>query len=454
VTVPGVGLLRERRRLAQRARGLRKGDAALVARALAAAVTPLDIPGLTPGPDARRILVLPKVSGTEDLVATLRDRGDVGLAAARLDRAEIKAVFRAMIGDGHELLTDLDYRPQDAAFDAVKARYRALLVPVMRSLRDELRLAAVVSANVTYYAERELAAACEEVGLPFLVLHKESIRSPAQREAFTRAYRERTGAFLGRSVAVYNEDERRSQIDGGVVTDAAVVGCPRIDELHAWRQDTASNAERSDGPIVLFAIDPRAGTWTPFDRDVDGSGRVAPAAPRWDELALQTEAAFVALAGRFPDHPFIIKAKVGHAERLEARLAAQLPDGLPANVRVVTTGTATDLVRAAGTIIAFNSTVVAEGLAAGVPVVVPAFAEAADPDATRWCYATGDAVTRVSAPEDLADAVIAAQRRPRTAALDADTVATLEQLVGNADGLAGERAWEWLQAAMDTPGRS
>ncbi len=437
--LPGVGRAREAIRVRRRDRGLRTSRPADVARAWIEAVRDVPVDGLDVGPDARRLLVLPKTGGTEDAVATLTGRGDVGLGLAALERSELKQAFRALIGPGHERLRDVDYRPGDPAFDDAKARYRDFLAPVMGQLRDELGLAGVLGANVTYYAERELAGACEDVGLPFLVLHKESIRSPRQREAFTRAYRERTGAFTGRAIATYNVAERDSQVVGGVVTEAAVVGCPRIDALHAWRtahhDDTAAA-----GPIVLFAIDPGAGTWTPYDGE---TGQDA-GAPRWERLARDTEAAFVDLARQHPAHPFVIKAKVGHGERLLGRL----PGGLPDNVRVLTSGTATDLVRRAAVIVAFNTTVVAEGIAAGVPVVVPVFAEAAAPGAEDWIYPLGDAVNRITRPEDLATVVLAAQaaragRRGRTD-LSLPAVETLDVLVGNSDGRAGERAWGWL----------
>jgi len=465
--IPGAGRLAEAARVRRRDRGLRTGRPDDVARAWLRVVRDLPVEGLHVTSGARRLLVLPKTGGTEDAVATLSGRGDVGLGLATLPRAELKEAFRSLIGPGHELLRDVDHRPGDAAFDDAKARYRDFLAPVMARLRDECGLAGVLGANVTYYAERELAGACEDIGLPFLVLHKESIRSPRQREAFTRAYRERTGPFTGRAVATYNTAERDSQVTGGVVADATVVGCPRIDELHAWRlghQDPAA----ATGPVVLFAIDPRAGTWTPYDGEEDLG------APRWERLARDTEAAFVDLARRHPAHPFVIKAKVGHGERLQARLDTDLPGGLPGNVRVLTSGTATDLIVRAAVIVAFNSTVVAEGLAAGVPVVVPAYGEAAEPDAQPWIHPLGDAVNRVTSPDDLATVVLAAQgaragRAGRAAraggsgpdsgpdsgpgsgpgapggSLTRSARDTLDALVGNSDGRAADRAWAWLQ---------
>jgi len=424
----------ESMRLRLRDRGLEAGRPAVVADALLRSIRRIDVPGIPGGRDHwARLLVLPKVAGTEDVVAAVAARPEAPLALLGLPRREAKAAFRVLVGPGHESITDLDHRLDDDATLVGRERYRRFLQSVMHHLREELDIAGVVSANVTYHAERDLGGACEDIDLPFLVLHKESIRSPRQREWFTRAYRERTGPFLGRAVAVYNRDERDSQVAGGTVRDATVVGAPRVDGSHAVRR--ARPRPPSDGPTVLFSIDPRAGTWTPFD------GLVETGAPRWEGLARRTEDAFLSTARERPRERFVIKAKVGHGEQLIERL----PAGLPDNVEVLTDGTADALLREASAIVGFNTTVLAEGLAAAIPVLVPTFAEAAEAGAEAWCYPLGDAVVRVSEPAHLSGALEEARRGGGTSGeLDPSISSTLDTLVGNSDGLAAVRTSEWM----------
>lgn len=431
-----VGRAREAERRRRMVRGLRDGRPDDVARALLRSTRDIPVPGVETKADAPGLLVLPKVGGTEDVVAALAGRGDTALRLTGLPRRETKAIYEALLGSEHAKLTKLDYRPHDEDLERAKDRYRTFLRPVMVRLRDELGLVGVISANVGYRAERELAGACEDIGLPFLVLHKESIRSPRQREWFTRAYRELTGAFTGRAVAVYNRDECDSQVTGGVVSEATVVGAPRVDELHAAR--LSRSGPTPDAPLVLFAIDPGAGTWTPFDGELDTG------APRWEGLARATEDAFLSAARANPGRRFVIKAKVGHGERLLARL----PAGLPGNVDIVTDGTATALVRAAAAIVAFNTTVVAEGLAAGVPVISPRFAEAAEADAEQWCYPVADAVNEVRDADALPDALLDAAAQGGGEELSSGTVDVLDRLVGNSDGAAAQRTWAWLQREL------
>ena len=434
--VPGIGRVREAARVRSRDRGIRLLRPEEVASAWMGAVRDLPITGSTSSRRAERLLILGKVGGTEDVLTTLSGRGLLPIRAAELPRREVKVVYRALVGPLNARLTDTDYRIDDPELVEPKARYRAFLRPVMNLLRDELGLAGVVGANFSYRSERELAAACEDIDLPFLVLHKESIRSPRQRSAFTRAYRDLTGPFGGRSMAVYNKDEAESQTEAGVVRGATVVGCPRIDALHAWRREGRGRTEASEGPAVLLAVDPAAGTWTPYDGSIDLG------APRWEALARETEEAFLAAARRMPGRRFVIKAKVGHGEQL----ALRLPAGLPPNVSVVTDGTATELLLHATVIVGFNTTVLAEGLAVGCPVVVPAFAEAAEPGAEEWAYPLGDAVIRARRPEELTDAVLAAMEDPAPERVEPSEAVrvVLDRLVGNDDGAAGQRTWDWF----------
>ena len=405
-------------------------------------MSPIDVPGLAQGGVHRRLVVLPKVGGTEDVVATMASRGDTGLELVGLPRSAVKAVFRSVLGGSEMGLGDVDYRSTDRAVDEAKVRYRSLLVEVLGRLDGEVRIGGFISANVTYWAEQELAAACEEVGIPFIVLHKEAIRTEEQRLAFTRAYRERNGVFRGRLVATYNEDEARSQSHSGMVAAdrIRVVGCPRVDVLHRRRE---RGDHPGDGPTVLFAVDPDAGTWTPFDTD-GPSG-----APRWLELADATERAFVRAAAANPSRDFVLKVKVGREQQVAERLGRDLAGRLPENLEVVTGGTATELLGRASAVIGFNSTVLLEGLASGVPVIVPHLAEASDPATAVWRFRLEGAVTVVESEDELVDAIGRAWDAGRSETLTPAASEALTTYLGNPDGRASDRAWGAIRSAIE-----
>ena len=386
------------------------------------------------------LLVLDKAGGTEDVLAAADGRLAPGQRVLALSRLDVRVVFKAITGPGvFTRLTDSDYRPGDPALEAGKRRYRAFLVAVLRRYRVLTGVSAITTANVRFRSERELAAACREVGIAFVALHKESISTRAQRTWITRGLAELAGPFGGHAIAVYNAEERDGIVAAGFAPegDVRVVGCPRMDVLHRTRERPVGGAA-PDAPAVLFAVDVRAGTWTPFDRILETG------APRWERLASEVEAAFIAAAREDRARRYIIKAKIGREDQQVARL----PEDLPDNVDVVTGGLATDLIGRAAVVVGFNSTVLLEALAAGVPVVVPRFAEAADTAASDWILALGGAVRWVDAPEDLARALREVVAAGRSRDLTPDAASALERYVGNADGLAGARAWEHLSAVM------
>ena len=400
-----------------------------------------------PSPKVRHLVVLHKAGSTDDVLAAAAGRGDDTVRISTLPRRPLRVLFKAVTGStGATGITDADYRVGVAALDGPKQEYRDLLVRVLLHYRRFTGVDAITSANVRYRAERELAAACAQVGIAFVPLHKESISTRAQRTWITRGLRELSGPFTGRAVAVYNADERSGMVESGFVRDEdiAVVGCPRIDVLHRVRERRTQQQADPDSPVVLFSVDVRAGTWTPFDALLDTG------APRWERLAADVEAAFLAAAREDPDRPYVIKAKIGREDQQVTRL----PADLPANVTVVTGGLATDLIERAAAVVGFNSTVLLEALAAGVPTVVPRFAEAADPAARDWTFDLDGAVRTVDAPEEIGVALRDAVAAGRSRALTPAAVAALERYVGNADGRAGERAWAFLSAALDPTTRA
>lgn len=390
----------------------------------------------------RRLVVLPKAGGIEDF----RDASDVApdedaVELVGLARDHVKLVFESIIGDAFPSLTDTDYRAHDVTVAADKQRYRDFLVLVVRRYARWLRVAGIASSNLSFRAERELAAACVEVGVGFVALHKESIRTVAQRPHFTRAYAELIGSFEGSAVGVYNAEERASVVGSGMASEerVRVVGCPRMDRLHRVRLDRAGPGPAPEAPVVLFAVDVQAGTWTPYD------GRESIPSPRWERLAAWTDEAFVAAARSMPDRRFIVKVKIGR----EQQQLARLPGDAPPNLSVVSSGIGTALLEEAAVVVGFNSTVLLEALAVGVPTLVPRYAEAAGTDIEDWILDLSGAVHEVRAPEDLTRAIRLALERGPSSVLTPSATAALERYVGNADGRASERTWAWLRETLN-----
>lgn len=406
-----------------------------------------------------RIVVLHKTGGTEDVVAAAEGRIPANLALVMLPRNAVRTAFRTVLDPEFRTLMDMDYRTGDVEVEPAKLRYRSFLREVVTIYARRTRVTGFVTANLSFRAERELAAACEELDVVFLAIHKESIRTAAQRTWFERAYRELIGPFGGRAIGVYNDEERDCIVAAGLAgpSDVTVVGCARMDVLHQRRLDQqllGSGGRSTGGPIVLFAVDVQAGTWTPYD------GRESTGAPRWDRLAALTEEAFFAAASAHPEREFVVKTKIGR----EAQQEGRLPEVLPDNVRIVSGGLGTELLLRASLAVGFNSTVLLEALAAGIPVLVPDFAEAAQPEAAGWKFDLGGAAVMADSPEQLVRSIAAALTADgdrgggpedgsagRDGELSAGAIAALERYVGNTDGESGRRAWELMARLLERP---
>lgn len=406
-------------------------------------------PGVrAPGAGARQVLVLPRT-------AALQDVADVAAASTHLNfvapwHGAMKALASAYLPPEVDSNTyHLDAGP---AVTAAKLRYREFLAGMWTSLRRSTRIDAVISSNFSYYSERELAIALGEMGVPFVVLQKENLKTPGRVAFFDRLYRDRRGPFVGRRMLVYNGIERDLQVAAGIVPPEriAVVGMPRMDRLHRWR--LAQQPHSRPPALLFFDFDERNGLPVVTRKALEGGFEAFDPVIEslaWRELCAGTRAAVMRVARENPGLRVIIKTK--GRTRSDNSLDAHLErDPLPGNVQVVRGGDPIDLLKEATVVCGFNSTSLLEGLAAGVPVVVPHFAEA-----TESAYAPFllDLLGAAALAPD-SDALAAMLARiafagSNTRDLAPSAVAALQHWTGNADGNAGARVAREIVATID-----
>jgi hypothetical protein len=360
-------------------------------------------------------------------------------------RRPFKAMASAFFPPG---IDDNSYA--DAPEDG-RSRYRAFLVRFWKAFDPDRRIDAVLTANFAYFAEQELAGALEELGVPFIALHKENSWTPGGKAFWERVHRERRRPFQGRRILVYNSSERETQIRGGIAEPEVieVVGMPRLDPVHRWR---AANAGSRPETAVLFAsflphvglpILPRKAHGDRKERYFEvleeGADNLSVA-----ELCLQTHRAIVGLAQANPEIRIWVKTK-GHLRDMEVLhrlLGVTKPAELPPNMTIVHGGSPMDLLQRAAVVCGLHTTVLLEALAVGRPVVVPWFAEALDPSVSRYLFDLSPTVERASSPQDLFERLrsLALQRTPVPASLSTESRTVLRNWLGNDDGSAGERA--------------
>jgi hypothetical protein len=401
-------------------------------------------------PGARmRVLVLPKDMFNEDIAESL-GRGD-DIRVLSMHRQLVKAVGRHYLPPH---IDDNNYVGLSDADEAAKQRLRAYWVEVWRHLDRWTRFDAVLTGNFAYYAERELGAALEILNLPFIAIHKESVRSPGYSAFFARVYRERRGPFTGRRILCYNEAERRLEIESGIAEPdrVRVTGMPRMDAIHRLRIEAAGGKRRARAQVLFFAFGPkttlpvviRKMSGPPFKRYAEPLEPTLDALS-WTELQTRTHQAVLRLAEEMPEIDVVIKTKGVAGDKEEVLMRRTLgSDRLPRNLHLRYGGDPHALILQSDAVCGFNSTALFEAIAADVPVVVPRFGEAARDEMRPYLIDYEDAVEYARSAEDLRARLgrLAIRRHSPGAGLSEPARRVLRRWVCNDDGRAGERVRE------------
>ncbi len=434
----------------------RRGAVSLAARLLANQVRFVGGAGGT-GRNVVRLLLLCKSGFTEDMAATFDTEPGVRLLA--LDRILTKAIYAAFLP---LQVDDNNYRSAGAEYDGAKAALREFWAAVWPRFMRAVRIDAVLTGNFAYCAEQEMAAAAEARGTPFITVQKECLKTPGLEPFYGALYRERRQTFSGRLVCNYNRIERGLQLDNGITAAASnlLTGMPRLDTVHRWRAAFGgkprtlgavpravfmSFSERTGAPMM-----PRKGPlrYEALDAEYAGVG--------FNRLAEEVHAAAVETARRAPGAEIVIKAKDDARALAGLRASFGADFAPPANLSIISGGDPFDLITSADVVVGFNSTVLFEALAAAVPVIVPEFAEAADPAISPYVIDLEAAAGHAASAEELIEGVLdhlapgkngAGNDRALQTTLTPAAAQVLDHWLGNADGQAGRRVADAVLAA-------
>ncbi len=395
--------------------------------------------------EPRSVVILAKEGFTDDIMTALAGADAVKVLA--LPRIVVKLLAAPFLP---YFVDDNNYASCGAEYDAAKLRYRRFLVALLKTLRRFMRIDAMISGNFSYASERELASAMQEIGLPFIALHKENMKTPGRAEFFERIYRERRGPFTGQKILVYNHIERDLQLRAGVTQPSCIeiVGMPRLDRMHAWRWNHAGEVH---GNRILFFVFssvsgmPRVVRKTAtagrvyFEEEEEGNdGDISLA-----QLSEDTCRVLLRIAKDNPDIEVVVKSK-GRRRDLEetaALFGVEREAELPFNMRIVHGGDLLDLVAQASVVCGFNSTALLEAMAAGKPVVMPWFAEAQASEVWPYLIDLRSVGVAAASPESLGEELVKRARQPIPVPgeLENKSRQVLAFWTGNDDGDAAAR---------------
>ncbi|MEW5725751.1 MAG: hypothetical protein AB1896_21760, partial [Thermodesulfobacteriota bacterium] len=427
----------------------RVGPAALF---LESQIRPLRGAGPPQADEGFNLLLLPKPGFTEDALSSFGGRPDFSLYT--FDRGLIKAMAGAFPS---LVLDDNKYLSNDPQVEREKSDLRDFWRRVFTAYLKRRRLDAVLTGSYWYAAEQELAGALSEIGVPFIALHKECLKTPGLETFYGEVYRTRKNKFQGTKILVYNEMERNIQIAAGVAppADILVTGMPRLDRLHELRRRSGpgpDGPQKDNGPapptVLFFLFHHKSGLPVVGSKEVKGFEALEAQLERLNlaRMADSAHQALLDLARGHPEMRLILKTK-GDAiakRTLDHYFGGQGP--LPDNLETHNGGDLFPLIKRSAVAVGFNTTALFEALAAGLRVIVPNYYEALSPDLKPYLLDFGDAVHYADSPGQLQEMMLRFARpqeaEGETAAKQAALDNLMDQWLGNPDGRAGERVRE------------
>ena len=393
-----------------------------------------------------RALILAKESFSADIEASLGASGEFEVIS--VPRIAVKGLAAGILS---RKIDDNRYLTDDPEIEESKTAYRLFLRTMWRHVKRIKPIDVVMSGNFGYYAEREFATALEEEGTPFIVSHKENMKSPGRVAFFRKVYSERRGRFTGRRILVYNRVERDLQIASGVADadQIVVVGMPRLDRVHEWRRQNVGRPVVRRPQVLFFSFWHKnglpllarksganiEGNYERLDAELDSLS--------WEDLATESHQAMIALARERPDTRVVVKSKARSRDFEDTfRMLGGKNAALPPNIEVIVGGDPFELLKTSSVVVGFNTTGLLEGLAAGKPVIVPWFGEISAPLAKDYIIDLGAAVEYAHSPHELVQHIKRHLDHPCAVPSELSRAATdaLAHWLGNPDGRAGARS--------------
>lgn len=329
----------------------------------------------------------------------------------------------------------------------VRTAHRAWLKRFLPAFARLAGIDAICTCTFWYLRDRDWEVAARDVGLPFIVLHKENMKDEVIVEAMTRRYADRHYRFQGAKLCVYNANEQRCIVDGGVapIDATEIVGSMRLDPLFRRRRENAFPAPEK--AVTLFSFRHLiGGLLVPNHKGgfvLDGSGGFV-------DYFAHTHAAFAQLALRHPDWTFYIKPKwmQNWAEWIERAIVEGTGQPMSAIPNLIVTEDlgAQTLIERSKVVVGVNSTAVIEARITGRDVVVPFFDEAVGEHRDKIYFQRhfDRDLLAARSPEELIALVERCMAAPANLT-PGDSVALMEEFFGFTDGNAIGRTVDMIK---------
>jgi len=266
----------------------------------------------------------------------------------------------------------------------VQEQLRTFLRKFLSSLYSKLKVDCVIGAAVHYTQDYDWGLVSDEIGVPYIVLHRENIYMPEAYELLSEKYK-KLGKFKGSQIVVHNEMMKGFFIKSGYCNSDNIyaLGCIRMDEFveKVKLSGRGLNRKKTDchrKKVTLFSF-----TYGYMQVGLSGFEEMVHFPKRRDKgfvkLFENVHTSIAKLAIKDKDVDFVIKTKWGDnwIDEIEYVLSKNnIMSKHIDNLFITSNSNPHDLILESDVICAFTSTTVLESVISAKPVIIPYYDEA------------------------------------------------------------------------------
>jgi len=260
----------------------------------------------------------------------------------------------------------------------LQTKFRSFLKIFLKALYKKLSINGVIGAGVWYIQDYDWGWMSKEIGVPYIVLHRENlVTAPKHREHYLGLFK-RMDKFRGNHIIVHNLVMKELLIQSGCVSPdkVSVMGCIRMDSFIAQLKNL-NKLPKARKKVLLFSF--HYGVGLQMVRNPGFVNRDLGLVNLFEHVHVS----IAKLALKHKDIDFIIKPKWGgnwidEISYVLSKNSIELSD--VDNLQVLVDIDVHDLILDADVVCGYGSTTLLEAAIAGKPVIIPYFDELLKPE--------------------------------------------------------------------------
>ena len=301
----------------------------------------------------KKILIFSKSGGNEDLKESFQNNKKNNIVFFWIPRSFLKKIFAHHFKK--KFYEDYYTKIINSKELNKKRLYIKFLTSTFNSLNKFIKLDGFISFNIFYYAEKYFDEVCRNLNKKFIILHKESSFTPLEEKGAINVYKNYNEKSLSHKISVYSEKQKKILIKSKIANNNQIVvnGCPRSD--YAFRLRKIKPEKKI---IVYYMLESyRGSNLTTYKSKIN-----------WKKLYNQTLKYLIEYAKNNSNVEVILKGKTGvhKSNHFSSKF-------LPKNCTFIDGGTGEKFLKDAKVVIAFNSIVIFEAIAANRNLIIPNF---------------------------------------------------------------------------------